>query len=199
MPRKGQTKDKLPDKTVLFIDYYCNPQSKTYGQAVQSYLAAGYKDGIGSAQAVSRLLNKDKIRLIIDNYKAKTAIISQKRQEINADYALSCLQNTYDNAIQAKDITNQVACIRLMMQKCGLLSERVVVDITDSRQLEQSLVLQAKRIASVILSDELPELMSPINIDTQHIVSADNTQQVITDSVLTDDTQVLDNNALTES
>jgi hypothetical protein len=133
------------------------------------------------------LLTNAKIKTEIQSLLNKQVIQLTKNQEVNAEYALDCLLKTYNNAVEQADITNQVACVRLMMQKCGLLSERVVVDITDSRQLEQSLVLQAKRIASVILSDELPELMCPINIDTQSVVQYNKDTQAITDSVLTED------------
>jgi len=152
-------KNELTPKQRRFVEFYANPKSETYAQGIKSYIAAGYRKGSSNAQAASRLLSTAKIVKELSRYTPDSLNISLIKRDISKDYALSKLQQTYDNAEEKGDTTNQVACVRLMMQYNGLLSERVVIDIKDSRQLEDNHRAEAKRIASIITSSvDLPLL-----------------------------------------
>jgi hypothetical protein len=207
---KGSRHNELTLKQSLFVEYLCDPQSKTYRRSVASYKAAGFKDGIGVAQACSRLLNNDKIVKYMNSYQAKTCIIKQKRQEISKQYALDCLQETYEKAKEKGDTTNQVACVRLMMQHNGMLIERVAVDIEDSRRIDTQFQTQVKRIASFMVHRGLlnpgdPALLqansAPVSreMQPQDTVCADNIDNTIIDTTFDNDTQVVDNKEDTES
>lgn len=195
---KGQKRDELNPKQRLFIQYYTDKTAQTFGNSYLSYVKAGYSNKASSKVSACQLLSKPKIKQEIQDLLNKQVIQLGKNQEVNAEYALKCLTETYSKALEVGDITNQVACIRLMMQKCGLLQERIVVDLTDSRQLEQSLISQAKQIASIILSDEQSLLCPAQSQDTLYIDTQSSPVQAITVQDSTEHRQSLIDTELTE-
>ena len=139
------------------------------------------------------MLSRDSERIV------KNAV---KRREINGEYADNATIETYERAVSSGDITNQVACCRILQQRCGQLSDRLVVDVEDSRRLDDSHRLQAKRIAALITSGRmlLPATFTPVTetIDIQPVVCADNDDNAISDDTLdnthnTDDNTIIDN------
>jgi len=194
MHEKGLKNSELSQKERDFVSYYCDPASKTYHQKIPSFTRAGYADTKSARYNVSRLITSDKIELAIVEYSAKTTEIRSKRQEINKEYALACVQETWESSKKADDRTNMVACARLMCQINGLLVDRLVVDVEDSRRLDESHRAQAKRIAAIILSGKLPTpdvqtlipaSFEPISMETQpqDVAQSDNqTQAIINDS-----------------
>lgn len=150
-PKGCKTRSQWTDKQIRCADNFCNPSSDTYGNRLKSYVKAGYKDSRAACVAVSRLFNNPKFLTLIEQYEPKSPQSIVKKAEITKEYSLSALQLTFDRAVAAKDITNQVACVRLMMQYNGLLAERIVVDLNDSRKLEQQYRDAARRIAAVVL------------------------------------------------
>jgi hypothetical protein len=167
----------------LFVDAYANPNSKTYGNALRSYLQAGYKEGSSNSQCASRLLHSAKIQAMIQQYQPPEPQEVSKRVEITKSYALQKLQSTFEKAEKQGDITNMVACVRLMMQKNGMLTDKLVVSTQDAIQLDESHQRQYKVIASIILQnkdlvngDVLPEqsataLPAPEPVDAEFEVA----------------------------
>jgi phage terminase small subunit len=173
---KGLKNSELSQKEKDFVSYYCDPASKTYHQKIPSFTRAGYADTRSARYNVSRLITSDKIERAIAEYTAKNTEISSKRQEINREYSLACLQETWESSKNADDRTNMVACARLMCQINGLLVERMVVDVEDSRRLDESHRAQAKRIAAFMVNHGLlnspapnliPASFEPVSCETQ--------------------------------
>ena len=185
---KGQKQGEITPKQLRFIKNYTEKSSPTFGNASKSYIAAGYKNGVGVQQSSSKLLSNPVISSAIAKHIAPTVEISVKRQEINKEYALSKLQETYEAAEKKGDITNQVACVRLMMQHNGMLIERVAVDIEDSRRIETSNQAQAKRIAAFMVSRGLLNPGDPAQIHPRlAVVSREIQPQDIVDTQKSDD------------
>lgn len=140
----------LTPKQILCVDFYCNPNSPSFGNATKSYIAAGYKNGVGVMQAACRQFSKDKIKQAIELYKPETR---PKRAEINREYAFNKWQELYDRCYKAKDNTNCVALMRMVWQSQGLLDNKLVINLEDSRQLEEGHREAARRIAAHLLED----------------------------------------------
>jgi len=157
MRRKVFVKSELTPKQTLAVELYVNPKSESFGNRTQSYIAAGYScRGRTAQQAACRLYANSKMCKAIKEYQDKNIEISSKQavnEAITKTYTLDQLQKTYDAAKKNGDTTNRVACIRLMMQYHGLLSDKLVIDLQDSRQLEEGHREAARRIAAQFLSD----------------------------------------------
>jgi len=155
--RRGSQHRELTPKQALAVELYVNPKSETFGNKTQSYIAAGYScRGKTAMQAACRLFGHSNMCKAITQYQSKNIEIAEKQavnEDITKAYTLTKLQETYNAAVTNKDTTNRVACIRLMMQYHGLLSDKLVIDLRDSRQLEEGHREAARRIAAHLLSD----------------------------------------------
>lgn len=178
---------QLTPKQALAVELYVNPKSETFGNKTQSYIAAGYScRGKTAMQAACRLFGHSKICEAITEYQSKNIEIASK-QAINEDitkaYTLQQLQNTYNAAVTNKDTTNRVACIRLMMQYHGLLSDKLIVTLEDSRQLEEGHREAARRIAAHLLQDGILEAeFEPIPLLSENESSDNDKPDNIVDS-----------------
>jgi hypothetical protein len=146
-----------------FHQLFTTPDTEYYNNAAKSYIAAGYKDGKSAKYNASHLLHSQKFTQLL----TKTTEKEAKRREIKGEYAdielIEALEDCKpkidkDGKPAPGDMTNRVALIRIYQQRCGNLSERLVVDVQDARQLEAGLVAQAKQIAALILNGALPAL-----------------------------------------
>ena len=164
---------KLTTRQIRFAELYSDHASKTFGNAVKSYIAAGYKNGSSVSQNASRLLANDKISKAVSSYRQKQDRIEVAKVEISAEYARQALVDTYEEAQRSKDLTNRVACVRLLLQTTGQLSDKLVIDVQGARQLEEHKHREAKRIASYISNSGL--LLDESEPDTQP--AGDNTDQ----------------------
>lgn len=157
MRPKVFVKSELTPKQTLAVELYVNPKSETFGNRTQSYIAAGYScRGRTAQQAACRLYANSKMCKAIKEYQDKNIEISTKQainEAITKAYTLNELQNTYNAAVLAGDITNRVACLRLEMQYLGLLNDKLVISLEDSRQLEEGHREAARRIAARLLQD----------------------------------------------
>ena len=180
-----------------FHELFTTPGTEYHNNAVKSYVASGYKESVHAKYAASRLLHSDKFGKLLTTTIAKTQKIVDKRREISGEYADNATIETYERAVSSGDITNQVACCRILQQRCGQLSDRLVVDVEDSRRLDDSHRLQAKRIAALITSGRmlLPSTFTPVTetIDIQPVVCADNDDNDTDVLTVHNDTQVIDN------
>lgn len=180
----------LTPKQIRFVELYCDNSSKTFGNALKSYLAAGYKNGTSLSQNSSRLLANAKISKAVSMYRMKIDRIEVQKVEINAEYARQALLETYEQAKKLKDTTNQVACCRLLLQTTGQLSDKMVIDVQGAIQLEEKHQHAAKRIASIMVRERLLEAGED-DQDTQDVVAmSDETPAIIdAESVNTEDTE----------
>jgi len=160
----------LTDKQQRFVEYYANPESPTYGVATTSYVKAGYAKSHTNAQAASRLVNSVNVIKAMRKYQPESVEKAIKKVEITKDYALGQLQETYETCKRKQDMTNQVACMRLILQATGLLTERITVTHTDALQLERSLQSQCRTIASILIKNK-------------HLLPADTGQGHIDDGI----------------
>lgn len=158
-------KKKLTLKQRQFVENYADPNSNTFGQMTKSYLAAGYKDGPSVQNSAAKEKAKSHIAEAITKYRDNLAKKGEIRQEITAEYAREALMETYRAAKAAGDITNQVACSRMFLQTTGQLSDRLVIDVNDARQLEEHKQHQARQIASVMLEGHLLPDATPIDAE----------------------------------
>ena len=156
---KGHKQGELTPRQRLFCKQYGEKNSKTYGNGVRSYIAAGYKDGKGANVSSSKLLTNPIIIKELAKYSLTNSDNIVKNAEIKREYALTTHQELYNRCFADHDNTSCVALLRMYWQGAGLLSERLVVDINDSRKLEGAYQAEAKRIASIITSNgDLPLL-----------------------------------------
>lgn len=130
-----------------FVRALADPASKTYGNATASVQAAGFRTKAPEITG-TLLLQKPFVKEFLREYVEKYENIN----EFKAEFARKQLLETYARAIEAKDITGQVACVRLMMQTTGQLTDKLVIDITGARQLDESRREEARKIASIVLN-----------------------------------------------
>ena len=184
-------KRELTPKQVLAVELYVNPKSDTFGNKTQSYIAAGYScRGKTAMQAACRLFKHSNICKAITEYQTNNIEIAKNQavnEAITKAYTLTKLQETYNAAVTNKDTTNRVACIRLMMQYHGLLNDKLVISLEDSRQLEEGHREAARRIAAHLLSDgildaEFEPLLLPEHNSSQDDGLALNGEAVILDN-----------------
>lgn len=183
----------LTPKQLRFVELYCDHSSKTFGNALKSYLAAGYKNGTSLSQNSSRLLANDKISKAVSNYRQKIDRIEVKKVEINAEYARQALLETYEQAKKLKDTTNQVACCRLLLQTTGQLSDKMVIDVQGAIQLEERHQHAAKRIASIMVREKLLDAGADDDGTQDVVVMVDEAPAIIdAESISIEDTEIYD-------
>jgi len=141
---------RLTPKQALAVNYYCNSKSETFNNQTRSYIAAGYKNGAGVMQAACKMFSIDKVKKAIELYRPETLA---KRAEINREYAFNKWQELFDRAYADHDNTNCVALIRMVWQQQGLLDNKLVINLEDSRQLEEGHREAARRIGARLLSE----------------------------------------------
>lgn len=190
-PPKRKYNAIITPQQLLAVDNFVNPNSNTFGNKTQSYMAAKYKSKGRIAQnAACRFFQRDYIIKAIRDFSDKNIEIAEKQavnEAITKAYTLEQLQKTYRAAVTDKDTTNRVACIRLMMQYHGLLNDKLVIDLQDSRQLEEGHREAARRIAAHLLSDgileaEFEPLALPATNKDDHVQSDNSSPDNIIDS-----------------
>ena len=198
-PYVPKTQPLYKQRFEKFYNLYSTPGTDCFNNGTKSYIAAGYKDGKSAKFCASNLLNSKKFAERCGNKPA----IERKKLEIRGEYADQELIDALEECRDNGDMTNRVALIRLYQQRCGQLSDRLVLDLEDSRALDANYKDQARRIASIILSGELPQgdaqSIQPCfdvvsrETHTQDIVQSDNQERAITNTDADNDTQVIDN------
>jgi len=170
---KGHKQGELTPKQRLFCKQYGEKNSKTYGNGVRSYIAAGYKDGKGAQVSSSKLLTNPMIVKELTKYSLTNSDNIVKNAEIKREYALTTHQELYDRCFADHDNTSCVALLRMYWQGAGLLSERLVIDVNDSRKLSEDYTKEAKRIAAIITNTgDLPALTHGDGIVGNSVVTA---------------------------
>ncbi|MBE3142906.1 MAG: terminase small subunit [Planctomycetes bacterium] len=157
--QKGLRIDEITPKQKAFVLNYCSKTSTTFGNAYKSYTAAGYSNKPSAMTSACQLLSNPKIALEIAKYKPETTEITLKKQEITGQYAdqqvILGIEGCKDSGGKIVDMTNFVALCRLLQQRCGQLSDRMVIDVNDSRRLDLEHDAQNKRIAAFMVSHGL--------------------------------------------
>ena len=165
MAKKGRQKGLLKGQTTLnqktFAIYYAQPGTDQFGNAFLSYKKAyntpDSKDRSIMSSACTFLKNPKVIKLI-ETYVPKNIEKQAKITEIKKEDALTKHQELYNRAFTDHDNTSCVALLRMYWQAAGLLSERLVIDVHDSRRLDTEFQKEAKRIASIVLETQgLPD------------------------------------------
>jgi len=165
MAKQGRQKGLLKGQTTLnqktFAIYYAQPGTDQFGNAFLSYKKAyntpDSKDRSTMSSACTLLKNPKVIKLI-ETYVPKNIEKQAKIVEIKKEYALTKHQELYDRAFDDHDNTACVALLRMYWQGAGLLSERLVIDVQDSRKFDNEYKKEALRIASIVLETKgLPD------------------------------------------
>lgn len=120
-------KDELTPKQALAVFNFCNPQSPTFGNKGDAYLAAGYAKTKSYIQAACNLFALPKVKEAVELCRSNFEKKLEQSAEISREYALAQLQKVYTSCFEEGrciDRTNAVATVRLMMQKNALLSDR---------------------------------------------------------------------------
>lgn len=145
---------ELTPKQALCVNFYCNQKSDAFNNKTRAYIAAGYKNGAGVMQAACKMFTLDKVKQAIELYQPEKLA---KKVEISREYAFNKYQEIYDRCYADHDNTNCVALIRMVWQQQGLLDNKLVIDLKDSRQLEEGHREAARRIAARLLQDGILE------------------------------------------
>jgi len=101
-------------------------------------------------QAACRFFKRSNVKQAIELYQPEKLA---KRVEINREYAFNKWQELYDRAFADHDNTNCVALMRMVWQQQGLLDNKLVINLEDSRQLEEGHREAARRIGARLLSE----------------------------------------------
>ena len=141
---------ELTPKQELFIEGYCNRQSSTFGNGVKSYIAAGYKDGVGAMQAVSRLLSTGKIKAAIDKYNTDTELKIEIKQDYIRQQWLKLLDDCRTDG-KYTDRTCAQSLLRTMAQSEAMLTDNIHTNTDQQLELDDAQKQAAKRIASISL------------------------------------------------
>ena len=153
-PKLPEKYTKLTEKQKLFREYYCTPGTDLFGNGFQSYKKAfnAIKSSDNTIMSnACNLLKNPKMKQAIEDFRPKTITKDIKNKEIQREYALTKHQELYLRCFKDHDNTNCVALLRMYWQGAGLLSERLVIDVKDSRKLQDNHQKEAKRIAAIVL------------------------------------------------
>jgi len=129
-------------------------------------------------QAACRFFGRSNVKQAIEHYQPETLA---KRAEINREYAFNKWQELYDSCWESGDRTNCVALLRMVWQQQGLLDNKLVINLEDSRQLEEGHREAARRIGAHLLSAGiLDAVFEPItNNDGDEVPNNDNSDNII--------------------
>jgi len=186
-PRK--TNYKKTQKVLKCHELFTTPGQPCYNNIVKSYIAAGYKNSKNAKFNASRLLHSDKFRQLLKESEKRGFY----RAEIKGEYADNELVEAIADCKRTGDMTNRVALIRIYQQRCGQLSDKVVIDLDDSLKLERGYQRQAKQIASLIIQnrDKLPTASNALPEPSDGF-QGDNQQQDTQDIVGDDSSPIID-------
>jgi len=148
---KGQNPKELTPKQRRFIKNYCDKASPTYGNATKSYIAAGYKDGVGAPQAACKLLSNYKVCKEIVKFSPESSEITVKKREISREYTRNRLIDLADRARAKGDLPTELGCVRLMCQITGMLDNKLVVDVKHAVQMDERQRELCRQIADYTL------------------------------------------------
>jgi len=140
---------KLTGKQTLFADYYTDSSNKkTYNNAYQSALAAGYTVNYAKVHSC-HLLEDVRIKRLIG---AKTAE-RQARMEYNQQVATDLLLHQYTKADKLNRIGDAVAAIRELDVVSGLNKTRFIDETDQQKELSESEQAEARRLANIRLKE----------------------------------------------
>lgn len=142
---------KLTVKQQAFVDYYTDPQSETYGNAVRSYLKAGYRENSGVRQSACRELAKAHIKKAIEAKLAERPV----KTEVTRDYVVSKLQEQLEKADSAADRTNALRALQLLGQSIAMFTDKVQTETVNAPELaedEAEAIREAAKVAKLRLS-----------------------------------------------
>jgi len=122
--------DQLTLKQEKFIEYYCNQQSDTFGNAYRSYIKAGYSNNPSSAISASQLLNNPKMAKHIADYRAGLKAKEAQKADISRDYYINQLIERY-NEYKASDHTNALKAFEMVGKVLGLYIDRKEIEQTN--------------------------------------------------------------------
>lgn len=165
---RGLGKYALSDKQERFLENWLNPNSPHFANATEAYLASGYtiKGGNRAAAAAcaSRLLCNSKI--VNEIIKRKNDYLRDQRAHIEITGARADMEllEALEACKRAGDRTNQIACVRLLQQRTGQLSDKVIHEIAAAPALKAALTSELSEIAKLRC---LPGISEEEPIDAQ--------------------------------
>ena len=110
---------ELTAKQECFVEYYCNPKSDTYNNAVRSYARANYSQCKGWKVNAMRLLHKDYIQQAIQAYRAKNKVKSEYDYD-RAMYELQELISFYRQQMESGNIKAGKLLLAALKEKSEL-------------------------------------------------------------------------------
>jgi len=117
---RGRPADKLTPKQIDFVKNYTLPGSETYGNALRSFIMAGYSEK-GAKENSCLTLQKPHIREYRDKLLStitKDNIITQGRLDQELFEALEV-------AKEAGDLTNRLKTLQLIGQRIGAYTDKI--------------------------------------------------------------------------
>ena len=138
----------LTAKQLEFIENYANKDSDTFGNAIRSYLKAGYKgtpESNCTRQAASRLVTNKRMNEAITQYRGK---IGQKT-EVKREYVLQCIQDQYTKADDANDRASALRACELLGKSIAMFTDKyedstAEKPVSISKELIEELQREAK-------------------------------------------------------
>lgn len=176
--------EKIPQKKWQFFQNFINPKEQTFGNAVKSYHAAGYKENKTSRYLARDLYNSPLIQRMLTLYRHKQA---QKRE--NADVTVfDKTDNDLLWALEEAKIRNDYAAVRaIAMDRAklhGILVDRhQVIDPTTEQSINQTLKMEAAKMAENRLLAKGPAAEDTIDAEFTDQTEEKSTTDVYNDSI----------------
>lgn len=147
---------KLNPRQQRAAELFVNPESKTFGNKTQSYIAAGYAcRGKTATQQACKLFTNPNICQYISNYQKNNIEIAAKRavtQSLTKDYAIERFIQLYERCWTDHDNTNCKSLLQTLWQHLGMLDNKLTIDFGEARELEEIHRESVRRLAAIVLS-----------------------------------------------
>ena len=133
----------------MFVAYYCDPHSPTYGKPTASYIASGYKGNSynGLRATAGKVLMRPAVKAAIAAYASDL----RRRAVADHDYIwrqwLALLEDCRDAAGRYTDRPTAAAVLRTMAQARAMLTDRVEQTGPQSPELTDAERAELQRLA----------------------------------------------------
>ena len=132
---------RITPRHLAFVEYYCNPESGTFGNATKSYIKAGFNARKTADKCSCTLVAKTEISKLIEQ---KNREYKQKRDE-KADFDeafirsqwLKLLSDCQNDDGEFIDKTNANTCLRAMAQSKAMLTDKIQSEALETPKIDE--------------------------------------------------------------
>lgn len=169
---------KLNDKQEKFVQAYVDGG----GNTIQAYRDAGYcciKEGIeskwikGRAYSVLRSIN---VQAAIQKIKGTRDLEDEAEKKFSLDWLRAGHMSLMAKALERDDLTNAFKNLEAVGKTKGFYTDILRIDTGEQAQLSEHQVLEAKRLAELLVSLSIKQLPEPDVVDADVIEIAEEAQ-----------------------